>query len=284
MLDAICRRIADENTNIYTVCQISAQGTDVKHLRDANACSNSYSVAKAFTMTALGMLWDDGLLDVNERVYPILKDCFPQDYDKRWEEVTVEHAIKHRIGFDRGFLDIDTEDIADYGTDDFLSVVLSRPLQLRPGTVYVYSDAAYYLLSRIVTAKSGQRLDDFLRERLFNLLRFQQVAWSHCPHGYAMGATGLYIRTQDMAKLGWVYLNKGMYEGKRIVSPEWVELALVREYEFSRIRSANAYSNAYAKGGMNGHMLYFSFDKGLSIAWHGCCSRGTGTLDALLFE
>lgn len=280
MLDAICRRIADEKTNIYTVCQISAQGTDVKHLRDANACSNSYSVAKAFTMTALGMLWDDGLLDVNESVYSILKDCFPPDYDRRWEEVTVEHAIKHRIGFDRGFLDIDAEDIADYGTDDFLSVVLSRPLQLRPGTVYVYSDAAYYLLSRIVTAKSGQKLDDFLRARLFNPLRFQEVAWSRCPHSYAMGATGLYIRTQDMAKLGWVYLNMGMYDGRRIVSSEWVELALGREYEFYRIGE----TNAYAEDGMNGQMLYFSFDKGMSIAWHGCCPNGTGTLDALLFS
>lgn len=278
MLDTMKQLIEQQQLNVYALAEITDAGTKTLQVQPANACNNSYSVAKVFTATAIGMLQDAGKLDVHDLVFPLLKQAFPSDYDRNWEKVTIEHALTHQIGFDQGFLDIDTEDIHTYGTSDFLNVVLSRRLPFEPGTRRVYSDAAYYLLSRILTAIAGETLDRFLQQRLFTPLRFQEVAWSNCPEGYPMGATGLYIRTEDMAKLGWTYLNKGIYQGRRIVSEAWVEQALACGYELARQDAGHA----FAKGGMHGQLLHISFDARRVVAAHGYTPRGIGAVNALL--
>ena len=278
ILEILRQEILRQKLNIYTVAEFGEDGCQTVPIQPANAGNNSYSIAKAFTMTAVGMLQDDGFLDVHDHVFPLFEGEFSEKYDKRWKNVTIEHLLRHRVGFDCGFLDIDTENICEYGTDDFLPIVLSRRLPFEPGTHYAYSDAAYYLLSRIVTVKTGKKLDDFLWERLFRPLEFQEAAFSRCPKGYPMGATGLYIRTQDMVKLGWVYVNHGVYRSIPIVSGKWVDQVLACGYEFSRQGSGNV----YAKAGMNGQMLCFSYDSRKAVAWHGYCPEGTALLDGYL--
>ena len=152
----------------------------------ANDTNNVFSVSKVFTVTAIGFLVDDGLLYLDEKISDIFAAEMPDGYDKKWDSVTVDNVIKHKVGFNEGFLDIDVEDVAGYeqkyGTrTDFLKIVLSHNIYFEPGTQSCYSDAAYYLLSRVVTKKSGERLDDFLNSRLFVPLCFSEVAWSHCP-------------------------------------------------------------------------------------------------------
>jgi CubicO group peptidase (beta-lactamase class C family) len=78
-----------------------------------------------------------------------------------------------------------------------------------------------------------------------------------------MGATGLYLRTEDMVKLGILYLNKGLWKGTRVISEEWVDLVLEQGYEFKD--QGNGWAG---KGGMNGQMLTFHTKKGLAVAWH----------------
>ncbi|MBQ7700563.1 MAG: beta-lactamase family protein [Clostridia bacterium] len=265
MINELVKTAKENGLNIYSIAVIDGDGIHTAQLIPANRCNNSYSVAKAFTMTAVGMLRDQKKLDVTDRVFDIMRDEFPDSYDPTWENVTVDDVLKHKAGFECGFLDIDVEDISKYKTDDFLKIVLSRPLPFTPGTRHVYSDAAYYLLSRIVSEVSGTELSDFLRPVLFGILGFQELAWSKCPRGYAMGATGLYISSEDMAKLGYAYANGGEYNGKTVVSEDWIDLSLSREYEFGRYGDAGL----YAKGGMNGQMLGFSVKSHASVAWHG---------------
>ena len=265
MINDIARKAAEEKLNVYSIAVMDETGINEIRVNPADLCTNSYSVAKAFTVTAVGMLWDQNRLRVEDKVFDILKDEFPDGFDPKWKDVTVEHLMTHKAGFDRGFLDIDVESIKDYPNDDFLKVVLSEPLPHIPGTHFKYSDAVFYLLSRIVTKISGQRLDDFMRPVLFGTLGYQELAWSTCPHGYCMGATGLYLRTADMVKLGFVYANEGRYNGKIIVSPEWVRLVLERGYEFTQYGD----TGIYAKGGMYGQMLCFSPKNHMACAWHG---------------
>ena len=117
--------------------------------------------------------------------------------------------IRHRIGVTEDFLDIDNYDMTQFGSEDFLKLAFERPVPARPGVDYQYSDGAYYLLSRVVTELSGEKLDDFLRPRLLMPLHVREAAFSKCPMGYPIGATGMYVRTEDMAKLGEVYQNGG---------------------------------------------------------------------------
>lgn len=264
VLEKLVQTAAAERLNIYTIAAMDHTGLQQERIQPADSCTNSYSVAKTFTMTAVGMLWDRRQIRVDDKVYDILQEEFPNHFDLKWKQVTVEHLLKHTAGFGRGFLDIDVEEISEYPSNDFLKIVLSEPLPYLPGAHYQYTDAAFYLLSRIVTKLSGQRLDDFLRPMLFDQLGFQEMAWSCCPHGYPMGATGLYIRTSDMVKLGWLYAQEGCYNGKRILSAEWVGEVLQHGYEFCRYHD----NGLYAKGGMNGQMLCFSVRNREAYAWH----------------
>lgn len=265
MIQKMIQTIKEQEMNVYSLALMNEDGIQEMCIHPADPATNSYSVAKAFTMTAIGMLWDRGHIRVEDKVYDILADEFPEEFDERWKDVTVEHLMMHKAGFEHGFLDIDVEDISEYPSDDFQKIVLSEPIFHQPGTEFVYTDAAYYLLSRIVTKISGQRLDDFLRPVLFKIMKFQELAWSTCPHGYCMGATGLYIRTKDMVKLGFMYANDGCYFGERVVSSEWVKLVLEREYEFRR----QGETEIYAKGGMCGQMLAFWPEQKMACAWHG---------------
>ena len=228
----------------------------------ANPCQNTYSVAKTFTATAVGILFDQGKLDVNEKVTDILADELPESgMDPRWHDVTVDMALTHRAGLPGGFLDIDVHKSSEF-TDDFLHYMLTYPLDYTPGTENKYSDGAFYLLSRVVEKKSGMSLDNFLWKELLVKLDYQEMAWSHCPKGHAMGATGLYISSEDMVKLGMVYLNGGLYRGQRVLSQQWCTMALEREYGIDKSDDGKM----HAKGGMFGQKLFIIPEKKLAGA------------------
>lgn len=250
--------------NLYGIAFYQDGRITEHRFRPCANCHNCYSVAKAFTMTAIGMLQDDGLLDVRKPVYHYMAELIPADADPAWRLITVEQVMKHTVGFGEGFLDIDVEDVSAYPTDDYLDIVFHHKLTYLPGQKYQYSDAAYYLLSRLVSAVSGEKLDVFLNRRLFQPLKFQEAAWSHCPKDYPMGATGLYISATDMVKLGALYMEGGVWQGKRILSEKWVHRAIGHEYEL-RCRTA---SGLIGKGGMYGQQLLFNPEKKFAVAWH----------------
>lgn len=141
--------------------------------------------------------------------------------------------------------------------------VLKTKLTHEPGTHSQYSDAAYYLLSRVIYELSGKDVSDLLRPILMETMKFKEFAWSKCPYGYSIGATGLYVRTEDMVKLGILFLNKGMWKEERIVSEEWISLVIENGYEFHHIKDG-----WYAKGDMLGQFLMFNIEKGLAIGCH----------------
>ena len=273
-------KIAEEN-NIptYHISVATKDGIETSRLVRGNPCQNSYSVAKFFCVTAIGMLYDDGKITPEATIGEIFADELAEyGIDPAgWNKVKLHDVMRHRIGYEHGFLDIDVEDITKYPTDDFLKLALSAPLVYEPGEKSVYSDAAFYLVSRVVTKVSGEMLDDFLWPRLFSKIGCREVAFSNCPHGYPMGATGIYIRTSDMVKLGRIYLDKGMYNGQRIISEEWIKMVIENHYEL------NPCGSGYAKGGMCGQKLYVNFDKDIAVAWHSYSPHGeTGPLNDLL--
>ncbi len=262
ILDAIRNYAIANNLCLYSACEIKNGISRTVKVVPASNCHNCYSVAKAFTVTAIGILEDRGLLSTDEKIYPVFRETFKAGFDEKWKDVTIDNLLCHKAGFTKFPLDIDWEDVRAYPSDDYLDLVLSRPLDYRPGEHYEYSDAVFYLLSRIVTAKCGEKLDDFLCKNIFRPMRFAEYAFSKCPHGYPMGGTGLYISTEDMAKLGQLYLQKGKWDGKEILSERFIRKALGR-YELKK-----SYGG-YAKGGMYGQQLYLNPSQDSVIAFHG---------------
>lgn len=257
-------KLLENNLNIYFVSQGDEDYNITKEtIVPANPCCNCYSVAKAFTVTAIGMLYDKGLLTPNSLLTDILSNHIPNNIDPKWHKVTIHHLLKHKVGFGCGMLDIDCEDASLYPTIDYLQLVLKTNLKYEPGTIYQYTDAAYYLLSRVIYELTEADLRDVLRPILMDLMKFKEYSWSVCPKGYSIGATGLYLRTEDMVKLGILYLNKGMWKETRVLSEEWVDMVISNKYEFSSL--GNGW---YGKGGMRGQLLMFNMEKGKAIACH----------------
>lgn len=251
--------------NLYDFAIYTSEGVFAHRFRPGSNCNNSYSVAKAYVMTAVGMLWDEGKIQLTDPLRRYFSDDFPPDRDPGWMVATVEHAMTHRLGFDEDFLTIDVDDLNSYPTDDYLSIVLSHPLAYVPGMRRCYGDAAYYLLSRLVSKVTGKGVDSLLNERLFRPMGIREVAWSRCPKGYPIGATGLYISSVDMLKLGAMYLEGGVYDGRRYVSQEWVDRVIASEYEFYTMTP----NGLIGKGGMYGQALMFSRENHFAVAWHG---------------
>ena len=186
-------------------------------------CSNCYSISKAFTATAIGLLYDMGKIDPDDYIADILADELPEKYDDNLKKVKIRHLLTHTTGFAEGCL-FET-DRYTHGTDDFLRYALSEPMPHEPGTVDVYSNASTYILSCAVEKISGCRMDLFLQKYLFSKIGIKQYAWECCPKGHTMGATGLYLPTRDMLRLGILFLNKGMWENAHVISEKWVEMA-----------------------------------------------------------
>ncbi len=264
MIKEYKQRIIDKKLNTYFICEADKDYNIRKEvIVPSNPTCNCYSVAKSFTAMAIGLLYDKKLLTMDTLLVDVLKKYIPDNIDEKWNKVTIHNLLQHKVGFGCGLLDIDCEDASLYKTFDYLNIVLNTELKYEPGTVYRYTDASFYLLSRIVAEVSGIELSDLLRPILMETMRFKEFAWSKCPYGYSMGATGLYIRTEDMVKLGILYLNKGMWKEERVLTEEWVNLVISNGYGFSHIKDG-----WYGKGGMIGQLLMFNFEKEKALAVH----------------
>ena len=250
---------------VFSVAEWHAGRVESLDIIKTNPCQNVYSVAKAFVVTAVGLLVDRGLLSTDEIVTDILADEIPEGCQPAWYKTTVDMLLLHKVGLPGGFLDIDCYDSRNFG-EDYLAYTLTYPTpEDYTPEKSTYTDAAFYILSRIVEKRAGEPLDNLLWRELLFPIGCLEAAFSRCPKGHPMGATGLYIRAAEVAKLGSIYLNGGMYGSRRILSEAWVRTVLARGYELK----SKCAGRAYGKGGMRGQMLLVLPEQKRVIAWQG---------------
>lgn len=250
---------------VFSVAEWHAGRVESLDIIKTNPCQNVYSVAKAFVATAVGLLVDRGLLSTDEIVTDILADEIPTGCQPAWYKTTVDMLLLHKVGLPSGFLDIDCYDSRNFG-EDYLAYTLTYPTpEDYTPEKSTYTDAAFYILSRIVEKRAGEPLDNLLWRELLFPIGCLEAAFSRCPKGHPMGATGLYIRAAEVAKLGSIYLNGGMYGSRRILSEDWVGTVLSRGYELK----PKCAGRAYGKGGMRGQMLLVLPEQRRVLAWQG---------------
>ena len=261
----------------YSVAVSSTDGIQTKAKRDLNP-HNTYSVSKVFCVTAIGMLYDEGKIKVTDTIGTIFKDeikAYGIDENK-WKNITIHDVLKHNIGFTQGsLLDIDVyADEWKSWDKDFLKIVLNYKIDGKKTNKY--SDAAYYLISRVVAKISGQKLDVYLKSRLFDKCDYKDYTITKCPEGHPIGATQFFLRPEDVVKLGRIYLNGGTYNNQRIISQDWVNQVIDKGYEL------NSSNNGYGKGGMRGQYLYVNFKHNVAVAWLSETDGGTSALGSKL--
>ncbi len=257
----------------YSVTVIRDGVSETARINPSNDCNDIYSISKNFTATAIGMLCDRGLLSADDSIYDILSPLYP-DMPTAWKDCTVAHVLTQTTGIEHGFLDIDVEDARAFGADWLHYTLFDRAPTVKPGTLYRYSDSNFYLLSRVFAQAAGEKMMEFLQREFFVPLEFQGQAWAVCPAGHAMGGTGLFIRVPDMAKLGQLYMQGGVYNGRRYLSEDWCRAATQNRVSVDDNRGygysfwcEHAHPGEFHCGGMNGQAIRIYPEKNLVIAW-----------------
>ena len=188
-----------------------------------------FSLSKSFTSTAVGLAAAEGLLSVDDLLLSFFPEDAPTEPDENLRAMRVHHLLSMATGHDQ-----DTSSRV-FETQNWVKTFLSLPVEHAPGTHFCYNTAATYMLSAIVQKVSGQTLIEFLSPRLFQPLGIEGAAWESCPMGINTGGYGLSIKTEDIARFGQLYLNKGVWNAangpQRLLPEAWVAEATSKQVE-----------------------------------------------------
>lgn len=182
-----------------------------------------FSLSKSFTSTAVGLAVAEGKLSVDD---PVLK-FFPEDAPKKVSKNLAAMRVRHLLSMSTGH-DQDSTDRTMRGKNPF-KAFLSFPVKHTPGTHFVYDSAASYMLAAIVQKLTGQTLIEYLTPRLFEPLGIEGARWDSHSNGVNFGGWGLNLKTEDIARFGQLYLQKGQWNGRQLIPATWVEAATSKQ-------------------------------------------------------
>ena len=181
----------------------------------------THSMCKSITGMAIGMLIEEGKLKLNENIYDIFSDHM-NAFSKIFRPViTVENLLTMTSG-------VTFNESGIVSGNDWLGSFLNASVNGKPGTEFQYNSLNTYVLSAIVTKRTGETLTEYLTPRLFEPLGITKYYWETCPKGITKGGWGLFLCAEDMAKLGQLYLQKGKWNGQQLVSEYWIEISTAR--------------------------------------------------------
>lgn len=177
-----------------------------------------YSLSKSFTSSAIGIALEEGLLSIDDPVLKFFPDDAPENPSEHLRAMTVRHLLTMNTGHHE-----DTLSRVWGGSDtNWPRAFLSLPVEHEPGTWFVYNTPATYMLSVIITQLTGEFLIDYLRPRLFDPLGIDNPTWDPDPQGRSVGGAGLHITTDGIARFGQMYLQKGVWNGQRLLTEAWI--------------------------------------------------------------
>ncbi len=175
-----------------------------------------YSLGKSVTAMAIGMLIDDGLLSLDDRVVKILDKKVPPLSQMTHRSLTVRHLLTMTCGC--GFSEMGAV-VEEKWIKGFFESLTKGSL----GSTFSYNSLNTFILSAIVREISGKSVSEFLKPRLFDPLGITAYHFEKGPDGNDICGWGLYMRREDVAKLGQLFLDLGMWQGKRIISERWIK-------------------------------------------------------------
>lgn len=184
----------------------------------------THSMCKSITGMAIGLLVEEGKLSLDENIYDIFQKKL-NTFNKIFRpKVTVENLLTMTSG-------VTFNESGIVSGNDWLTSYLNSSISGTPGENFQYNSLNTYVLSAIVTERTGQSLTEYLEPRLFAPLGITRYFWETCPKGITKGGWGLFLCTEDMAKLGQLYLQKGKWNGQQIIPEFWVEVSTAKHKE-----------------------------------------------------
>ena len=177
-----------------------------------------HSVSKTFTSAAAGLAIQEKKLRLTDKVISFFPDKLPAHVSDNLAQMTVRDLLTMNCGHNQ-------EPRAAFNDPqcDWVREFLAWPVEHKPGTYYLYNSMGTYMVSAIIQKVTGQKVADYLSTRLFQPLGIRQPQWDESPQGINCGGWGLHITTEDMAKLGQLFLSKGKWNGRRVMPAKWLK-------------------------------------------------------------
>lgn len=219
VLDGFRLAVQEKGLHLYGIRVEKKNSGSVTHFWRSDDAVNLYSASKTFTSLAVGICADDGKLRLGNKVlkyFPEFRDTAAPGS----EEITIRSLLQMSSGkleFWFGALD------GEKKSKDWAELFFRVPVTRRPGECFHYSNACNYMLARIVEKVAGMTCRDFLVPRLFTPLGIENPQWHTDPAGHTLGATQLFLTLDEFSRLGRLLLGKGEYNGKRLVSEDYLK-------------------------------------------------------------
>ncbi len=186
-----------------------------------------FSLSKSFTSTAIGFAIQEGLLALDDPLTAFFADKMPTPLPEKMDRMTVRHLLTMSCG--HGSCPAATA--LNNGSRDWQRDFFREPIVFEPGKHFVYNSLGTYMLSALITRLTGLSTMEYLRPRLFAPLGMGRVTSEGCPLGISTGGWGMNLRTEDIARFGQFYLQKGVWNGVRLLSEEWIEQATAKQID-----------------------------------------------------
>lgn len=184
-----------------------------------------YSLSKSFTSTAVGLAVEEGKLSLDDLVASFFPEDIPEE--TTWNQTAMR--VRDLLSMSTGHVSKDLRAFEFTGDEKLTQQFFALPVEHNPGTHFLYNTPATYMCSAIVQKVTGQKVIDYLQPRLFEPLGIEDPTWSESAQGVCHGGFGLNIKTEDIARFGQLYLQKGEWNGRQLVPLEWVEMATSKQ-------------------------------------------------------
>lgn len=180
-----------------------------------------WSLSKSFTSTAIGFAVAEGKLTVDDPVIKFFPEDLPGEISENLRAMKVHDLLTMSTGHQN--------EVGLRDKPNWVQAFLAHPVPHKPGTHFQYNTPATYMLSAIVQKVTGQTVLEYLKPRLFEPLGIVEARWDESPQGISIGGYGLFLKTEDIAKFGQLYLQKGVWDNKPLLPATWIETATSKQ-------------------------------------------------------
>lgn len=216
-MDAFFSAAAKAKLDVHSVMIVKDGAVIYSHWQSKGAPNVPHvlhSVSKTFTATAVGLAIAEGRLNLTDKVVSFFPDKLPNEVSDNLMAMTIRDLLTMTCGHD--------DEPNQSKREEWVKTFLAHPVKHTPGTFYLYNSLGTYMLSAIVQKVTGEKVLDYLTTRLFEPLHIDKPRWDESPQGISAGGWGLYLKTEDLAKMGQLLLQNGKWKGKQIIPAEWV--------------------------------------------------------------
>lgn len=206
------------------------------HFQQTDRRIDIHSATKSVVSLAAGIGIEEGLFSLNTCPVNVLSGCLPENYDPAWKKVTLKDLLTMSSGHERKLMDgysavPGTVNRDDLPNKDWVNYIFSQKLDLAPGEKFVYNNACPHLVSRMISERTGEKLVDWLRERLFDPLEIHNPQWGTDPLGFTCGPGGLQLSAEEFSRINRLCLKEGEWKGRQLIPKDYMKEAVSRKIE-----------------------------------------------------